>query len=337
MKSHIPGEDKFYQCPECQLKICSLSKLLRHDRKFHTGFKDYECKICEAEVTDIAVHMRVSLSKNQKINKKFLLILYFFYGLFFFLNCSLKNSKVCKIIICNYASQIFFLSLLQVHRTEKQFTCHVCKLQFRHKNSLVRHLFQHSGERPFRCQNCESGFTSINRLKEHIKKKHPDTPAAKSIMEPLVAIPNNTSSKTNTSSTNTKFTPIAPAPVKIPAAQPQPVFLPQPTQSLPILTPGPNGTMLLMNTNTFMIPQMVPQLVLSQPLIYGMPYGTIPMSTNVIPSNTIQNTTGTLVTNTIASTKSDEITILNTTSSSPPAKMNILERAMMEISEDGKT
>ena len=110
MKSHIPGEDKFYQCPECQLKICSLSKLLRHDRKFHTGFKDYECKICEAEVTDIAVHMRVSLSKNQKINKKFLLILYFFYGLLFF-NCSLKNSEVCKILICNYASQIFFFCL----------------------------------------------------------------------------------------------------------------------------------------------------------------------------------------------------------------------------------
>ncbi len=60
-KSHVPGDDKFYQCPECHLKICSLSKLLRHDRKFHTGFKDYECKICEAEVTDIAVHMRVSL------------------------------------------------------------------------------------------------------------------------------------------------------------------------------------------------------------------------------------------------------------------------------------
>ena len=60
-RSHVPGDDKFYQCPECQLKICSLSKLLRHDRKFHTGFKDYECKICEAEVTDIAVHMRVSL------------------------------------------------------------------------------------------------------------------------------------------------------------------------------------------------------------------------------------------------------------------------------------
>ena len=75
------------------------------------------------------------------------------------------------------------MASLQVHRTEKQFTCHVCKLQFRHKNSLVRHLFQHSGERPFRCQSCESGFTSINRLKEHIKKKHPESPAAQSIME----------------------------------------------------------------------------------------------------------------------------------------------------------
>jgi hypothetical protein len=49
-----------YQCPDCKLKISSLPKLLRHDRKFHTGFKDYECKICEAEVTDISVHMRVS-------------------------------------------------------------------------------------------------------------------------------------------------------------------------------------------------------------------------------------------------------------------------------------
>jgi len=60
--SHIDGEENrlIYQCPDCKLRISSLPKLLRHDRKFHTGFKDYECKICEAEVTDISVHMRVS-------------------------------------------------------------------------------------------------------------------------------------------------------------------------------------------------------------------------------------------------------------------------------------
>jgi DNA-directed RNA polymerase subunit RPC12/RpoP len=34
--------------------------MLKHDRKFHTGEKDYECRICGAEVTDISVHMKVS-------------------------------------------------------------------------------------------------------------------------------------------------------------------------------------------------------------------------------------------------------------------------------------
>ena len=165
-------------------------------------------------------------------------------------------------------------------------------------------------------------------------------------MEPLVAIPNHTSTK-NTNS-NTKFTPIAPAPAKVQAAPPPPaIILPQATQSLPILTQGPNGTMLLMNTNTIMIPQMVPQLVLSQPLIYGMPTilpsnGTIPISTSGIPTTTgiPMNTNGIPVTTipTIPSgtsnTKNDEITILNTTSSKP--KFDILERAILEISADGK-
>ena len=86
-KSHVPGDDKFYQCPECQLKICSLSKLLRHDRKFHTGFKDYECKICEAEVTDIAVHMRVS-------NDSFLITPH---------SCTVLHSTYYKIVEANHS------------------------------------------------------------------------------------------------------------------------------------------------------------------------------------------------------------------------------------------
>ena len=82
---HVAGE-KTFACPDCGIRFHSLPKLLRHDRKVHTGDKvrknklgallslsssrlieipslqDYECKICEAEVTDIAVHMRVSFS-----------------------------------------------------------------------------------------------------------------------------------------------------------------------------------------------------------------------------------------------------------------------------------
>ena len=55
---HVAGS-KFFQCPDCPVRHASLSKILRHDRKFHTGEKDYECKICEAEVTDIVTHMKV--------------------------------------------------------------------------------------------------------------------------------------------------------------------------------------------------------------------------------------------------------------------------------------
>ena len=46
-------------------------------------------------------------------------------------------------------------------------------MQFRHKNSLVRHLCQHTGERPHPCNICGQAFISVHRLKEHIKKYHP--------------------------------------------------------------------------------------------------------------------------------------------------------------------
>ena len=50
-----------YKCPDCHLKFYSLAKLLKHDRRKHTGIKDYECRICGAEVTDIQTHMRVRM------------------------------------------------------------------------------------------------------------------------------------------------------------------------------------------------------------------------------------------------------------------------------------
>ena len=67
-KCHVKG-GKHYKCPDCSLKFYSLAKMLKHDRKCHTGVKDYECRICDAEVTDIQVHMRVSEEKLEDLNK----------------------------------------------------------------------------------------------------------------------------------------------------------------------------------------------------------------------------------------------------------------------------
>ena len=84
--SHVPGDNRFYQCPDCGIRMCSLPKLLRHDRKLHTGFKDYECKICEAEVTDINVHMRVSFKFDYHLTCYF--ICYKICNLYFYIKFS---------------------------------------------------------------------------------------------------------------------------------------------------------------------------------------------------------------------------------------------------------
>ena len=89
-----------------------------------------------------------------------------------------------------------------------------------------------------------------------------------------------------------KFTPIAPAPAKISwtnqgpqmttapqahqPAQMSIMFQQQPNSNLPILTQGPNGTMILVQPNTFTFPQpqfmfpTVNQFQQAQPLLYGI-------------------------------------------------------------------
>lgn len=191
----------------------------------------------------------------------------------------------------------------------------------------MRHLFQHSGERPFRCQNCESGFTSINRLKEHIKKKHPDTPAAQSIMDPssiLTAAPMPKSTNHPQQTPKNKFTPIAPAPTKI-NYQPQTIMLPPPSAAgAPNAVLTNTGSMILVsNAPTFtMFPAANPfflQPTMPQPLItYGILQPQVQTTFIAAPCAT-----------TTTPLNCDEITIVQ--DSDGGQKMDILQRAILEI------
>ena len=226
---------------------------------------------------------------------------------------------------------------------------------------MVRHLFQHSGERPFRCQNCESGFTSINRLKEHIKKKHPDTPAAQSIMDsPIVGVTSSTPPITTSISTNSnistqsnstltmtsksKYTPIAPAPAKITTATPTIMLPAQPAcQNLPILTQGPNGTMLLVSSATptfataapFMLPTATPTPWLfttpqiQNPFIYGMPSFFQPQ---------VQNLSATPTATTPLSTSFWPTTSTNTVAAAtPPSSTSTSKDEITVLNEKGES
>lgn len=199
----------------------------------------------------------------------------------------------------------------------------------------MRHLFQHSGERPFRCQNCESGFTSINRLKEHIKKKHPDTPAAQSIMDPSSILTASPMPKLNCHpapsavSTKNKFTPIAPAPTKI-SYQPQTIMLPSTAGTAAAGAGAANtvltnaGSMILVSNPTFtMFPnQFFLQPTMPQPLItYGILQPQV--QTTFITATPAITTASSPPGN---NCDPNEITIIQ---DSP--KMDILQRAILEI------
>lgn len=53
-----------------------------------------------------------------------------------------------------------------MHQEAKNFTCKYCKVEFRHNNSLKRHMMQHTGERPYACAHCSMAFTgrSVSRI-----------------------------------------------------------------------------------------------------------------------------------------------------------------------------
>ena len=132
-------------------------------------------------------------------------------------------------------------------QTQKDFTCSICTLNFRHKNSLVRHMVQHSGDRPYNCQVCQGSFSCQRLLKDHIRTVHPEHADNITYILPKRRIERVHPVK--------PVIPIAPRG----GAQLHPAMLPPPPQqTASYLAPGPNGSMIL-------ITQPVPQPQPPQP------------------------------------------------------------------------
>merc|ERR1719510_1000991 len=125
---------------------------------------------------------------------------------------------------------------------------------------------------------------------------------------------------TTINNSKSKYTPIAPAPAKITTATPTTFMLPttSPTchPNLPILTQGPNGTMILVSANptpafattgtpTFMLPTAAATptplyFTNPTPFIYGMPSFFQPQVQNLSTNNLVGTPMGTPILNTTA-------------------------------------
>ena len=53
----------------------------------------------------------------------------------------------------------YFYYFFQVHEEVKSSECKYCKMEFRHSNSLKRHMLLHTGERPYSCAHCPLAFS----------------------------------------------------------------------------------------------------------------------------------------------------------------------------------
>ena len=79
------------------------------------------------------------------------------------------HTKICVYKDCILVTRFVFKVHMKVHSSEKKFKCGKCEMKFRHKNSLVRHRWQHEDTRPQQCKECGRQFVSTSRLKSHAK------------------------------------------------------------------------------------------------------------------------------------------------------------------------
>jgi len=198
---------KVYNCTVCAYSTTSKCALNMHIRD-HTGFRPYECKICNksfkqishfkhhqrkhedmtdnlytCKICDVTFKWSVSLKNHEKLHdegenfpcefcdKTFVGIRY----LKDHMHVHKLQQFKCKYCIKSFARKEKLVIHEKHHKGDKQFQCVVCNKSYARKCDLTRHLqshFENNTCKQFECKICKNTFSSLADLRQHRTSEH---------------------------------------------------------------------------------------------------------------------------------------------------------------------
>jgi len=183
LKSHEiqHQENRKFSCDACNLDFINPSKLREHLAR-HGGPRPFTCDVCGK---DFSAQGNLTNHRKQHFMEKPFKCQYC--SMTFMSNFLRKKHIVvhenerakpyeCEECHKKYTSTTSLaVHRLKFHAGGTVYSCHYCKLKFKSKFEISRHVEEHAVERPFSCQLCICRYKNRRELRRHQReKKHWD-------------------------------------------------------------------------------------------------------------------------------------------------------------------
>ncbi|KAG5322086.1 ZN182 protein, partial [Acromyrmex heyeri] len=146
----VHGDDKFYECDECDKKLASKSSLMYHKKSKHLREKPHMCHYCGNSFVS-----REARLIHERIHTG-------------------ERPYICKVCNTQYRCSSNLSQHMKIHTGLKPHKCHFCDKGFTRKGALTVHERIHTGVKPYSCETCGKSFSQKNDMLKHIKRTTAD-------------------------------------------------------------------------------------------------------------------------------------------------------------------